>query len=136
MSLDELITAATKLNETELDEFVQQIVALRPQRKANVLPSVEAQLLDQINQNVLIDLQAQYDLLRAKREAETLAEEEHEQLIELSKRIEQFGADRLEASIKLALLLQISLKKQQANSQSQALDEMVTETEALGLYEP
>lgn len=110
MSLDELITAATQLNETDLDKRYQQIVALRTQRKAHMLmPSVESQLLDKINQGVPIEFRSQYDALRAKLKADTIAEEEHEQLIELSKRIEQFSADRLAAMVNLAQLRQVSL---------------------------
>ncbi|MGF1575638.1 MAG: hypothetical protein ACFCU9_06795 [Cyanophyceae cyanobacterium] len=49
MSLDELIQAANELDETELDRLLQQIVTLRAQRKARVLPAEEADLLDRIN---------------------------------------------------------------------------------------
>lgn len=123
MSLDELITAATQLNETNLDAFVQKVVALRTQRKAHVLPPIESQLLDQINQSVPIDLQAQYNVLRAKREVETLTEDEQEQLIELSKRIEQFGADRLEAMVNLAQLRQVSLAQLMESLGIQAIND-------------
>lgn len=75
----------------------------------DVFPSEESQLLGQISQGVPVDLQAQYDILRAKRETETLTEDEQGQLIELSKRIEQFGADRLKAMVNLAQLRQVSL---------------------------
>jgi hypothetical protein len=109
MSLDELIKAANQLNETDLDRLLQQVVALRTQRKAHVLPAEEAQLLDKINQSIPAELYAQYQVLRAKREAETLSEKEYNTLIELSKQIEQFSANRLESLVKLAQSRQVSL---------------------------
>ncbi len=109
MSLDELIKAANQLNKTDLDRLIQQVVALRTQRKAHVLPAEEAQLLDKINQGVPAELRSQYQALRAKREAETLSETEYSTLIELSKQIEQFSANRLEALVKLAQFRQVSL---------------------------
>jgi excisionase family DNA binding protein len=109
MSLDELIQAANDLNESDLERLLQQIVALRSQRKAHVLPIEEADLLDRINQGVSADLRAEYQALRAKCEAEALTEAEHEQLIHLSNQIEQWGAQRLEALATLAQLRQVAL---------------------------
>lgn len=109
MSLDELIQAANELDETELDRLLQQIVTLRAQRKAHALPTEEADLLDRINQGVPTDLRAEYRALRAKREAETLTEGEHEQLIRISNQIEQLGVQRLEALATLAQLRQMAL---------------------------
>lgn len=87
MSLDELMQAANELDETELDRLLQRIVTLRAQRKAHGLPAEEADLLDRINQGVPADLRAEYQALRAKREAKTLTEADHEQLIQLSNQI-------------------------------------------------
>ncbi|MEL6491903.1 MAG: STAS/SEC14 domain-containing protein [Cyanobacteria bacterium J06621_3] len=109
MSVDELIRAANQLNETELDRFLQQVVTLRTQRKVGVLSVEEAQLLDKINQPIPMTLQERYQRLRTKREDESLTSKEHSQLIELSKQIEQLGAERLEALATLAQLRQVSL---------------------------
>jgi hypothetical protein len=109
MSLDELLKAANELDEPGLDRLIHQVAVLRVSRKAQVLPAEEAQLLQQINQGVPTDLRAQYQVLRAKREAETLTVPEHQSLIKLSSQIEQIGADRLEALATLAQLRQISL---------------------------
>jgi hypothetical protein len=109
MSLDELLKAANELDEPGLDRLIHQVAVLRVSRKAQVLPAEEAQLLQQINQGVPTDLRAQYQVLRAKREAETLTPPEHQSLIKLSSQIEQIGADRLEALATLAQLRQVSL---------------------------
>ena len=111
MSVDELIKAANQLNETDLDRFLQQVVALRTQRRASVLSVEEAKLLDRINQAIPAALQQQYQHLRTKREDESLNKQEHGQLIALSKQIEQIGAQRLEALATLAQLRQVSLSE-------------------------
>jgi ERCC4-type nuclease len=109
MSLDELLKAANELDEPELDRLIHQVAVLRVSRKSQVLPEEEAQLLQQINQGIPTDLRAQYQVLRAKCEAETLTEPEHHSLIQMSCQIEQLGAQRLEAMATLAQLRQVSL---------------------------
>ena len=109
MSLDELIKAANQLDETDLDRLLQQVVTMRTQRKAHVLSSKETQLLDRINRGVPTDLRAQYQKLRAKFEAETLTEDEHNTLIWIGEQIEQLSAERLEALVELSQLRQVSL---------------------------
>jgi hypothetical protein len=109
MSIDELIKAANQLNETDLNQLLHQIVVLRARRKTLILPEEEAELLLKINQGIPTDLRASYQILREKREAETLDDKEYESLIQLSNQIEQIGAQRLEALAKLAQLRQVSL---------------------------
>jgi hypothetical protein len=109
MSLDELIHAANQLNETDLDQLLQQVVTMRARRKTPILPEEEVLMLQQINQSIPADLRSQYQALREKREAETLTPTEQETLIDLSKQIENLGATRLESLYKLAQLRQVSL---------------------------
>lgn len=111
MSLEELLKAANQLDEADLERLLQQVAILRAHRKANVLPLEEAQLLQKINQGIDPELRAQYQTLRAKKEAETLTDAEYNTLIQLSNTIEQFGAQRLEALANLAQLRQISLSE-------------------------
>jgi hypothetical protein len=109
MSLEELILAANQLDEIDLDRLLQQIVFLRARRKTQVLPEIEAKLLLKINQGIPANLQSQYQILRQKREAETLTDTEYDSLVQLSNQIEQIGAQRLEALSSLAQLQQVSL---------------------------
>jgi len=109
MSLDELIQAANQLDSSDLERLLQQVVILRAYRKVNVQTLEEAQLLHKINQGIEGELRAQYQTLRAKKEAETLTDAEYNTLIQLSNQIEQFGAQRLEALANLAQLRQVSL---------------------------
>jgi hypothetical protein len=109
MSIDELITAANQLNETDLDRLLHQVVVLRTRRKTQVLPEKEAQMLQIVNQGIPANLHAHYQVLREKREAETLTEMEYDTLLQLSNQIEQIGAQRIEALATLAQLRQVSL---------------------------
>jgi hypothetical protein len=109
MSIDELIKAASQLDEIDLDHLLHQVVALRTRRKTQVLSQAETQLLQVINQGIPPDLRSHYQILRQKREAETLTESEYETLIQLSNQIEQIGAQRLQALADLAQLRQVSL---------------------------
>ena len=109
MSLDELIRAAHQLDETDLEQLLHQVVFLRARRKTQVLPEAEAQLLLKVNQGIPAELRAHYQILRQKRESETLTDAEHDTLIQLSNQIEQIGAQRLEALANLAQLRQVSL---------------------------
>jgi hypothetical protein len=109
MSLDELIKAADGLDASDLDLLLQQVVFLRARRKTPVLPAAEAQLLLKINQGIPADLLANYQVLRKKREAETLVDTEYDRLIQLSNEIEQIGVQRLEALAQLAQLRQVSI---------------------------
>jgi hypothetical protein len=109
MSIDELIKAANQLNETDLNQLLHQIVVLRARRKTLILPEEEAELLLKINQGIPTDLRTSYQILREKREAETLDDKEYDSLIQLGNQIEQIGAQRLEALANLAQLRQVSL---------------------------
>jgi hypothetical protein len=109
MSIDELIKAADGLDASDLDLLLQQVVFLRARRKTPVLPAAEAQLLLKINQGIPADLLANYQVLRKKREAETLTDAEYDRLIQLSTEIEQIGVQRLEALAWLAQLRQVSI---------------------------
>ena len=109
MSIQELVIAANKLSEPDLEQLLQQIVALRDLRKEQARSEPESQLLLQIGQEVPAELRTNYQALRSKKEAETLTEQEHETLIDLSNQIEQIGTQRLTALVTLSQLRQVSL---------------------------
>jgi hypothetical protein len=109
MSLDELLNAANQLNETDLETLVNRILLLRARRKAPILPSEETSLLLQINQGIPTDLHQRYHHLTEKRDAETLTNDEYEELLQLSDRIELLTAQRVEALVNLATVRQVPL---------------------------
>jgi hypothetical protein len=102
VSVDMLVKAAEQLSETELRQFTSQVLALNAKRTAPSITQQEAELLVHINARPPEDVQRRYDELIARRNAETLGEEEHKELLQLTKQVEAFDVARVEALSKLA----------------------------------
>jgi hypothetical protein len=102
VSVEMLVKAAEQLNETELRHFTSQILALNAKRTAPSVTQAEAELLVHINSRLPKDVQRRYDELIAKRDAETLSDAEHEELLRLTKQVEAFDVARVEALSQLA----------------------------------
>jgi histidyl-tRNA synthetase len=109
MSVDELLNAVDELSEPDLEHVFDRVLWLRARRKAPVLEPEETQLLLEINRGLPTVLLQRYQVLRERREDETLTEAEYEELLQLSDQIEVLGANRLEALAKLADLRQVPL---------------------------
>src|SRR6266699_7179994 len=109
ISVDTLVKAAEQLSETELRQFTSQVLALNAKRTAPSVTQEEAELLLHINGHLPEDVQRRYDELIAKRDAETLGDEEHEELLRLTKRVEAFDVARVEALSKLASRRRVTL---------------------------
>jgi hypothetical protein len=109
VSLDELLKGVAQLDTPELERFVSQVLTLRAKRIAPCLPGEEAGLLEKINQGLPPDVQRRYGELTAKRRAETLTPEEHQELLALIDRIEQADAERVQALTELARLRNVSV---------------------------
>jgi len=102
VSIDVLVQAAEQLSETELRHFTSQILALNAKRTAPSVAQAEAELLVHINGRLPEDVQRRYDELIAKRDAETLSDAEHAELLRLTKQVETFDVARVEALSQLA----------------------------------
>ena len=102
VSVDVLVKAAEQFSETELRQFTSEVLALNAKRTAPNVTQEEAELLLHINGRLPEDVQRRYDELIAKRDAETLGDEEHEELLRLTKQVEAFDVARVEALSKLA----------------------------------
>ena len=103
---DQLLHGIGQLEHEESEKLFSQLTVLRAQRRyfgdAN---QRESELLGLINRCKLSDDEtARYQALDAKFHAQTLSETEHEALLQLSDKIEQLDADRLEYLIELAQL--------------------------------
>ena len=109
LSPEELLKAVEQLSQQDLERFVSSAIALRAQRRETTLPRPEAELLQKINRGISPDTQKRYDELIAKRQAETLTDDEHRELLELSEQVELLEAQRLEYLAELARLRGISL---------------------------
>ncbi len=109
VSPEDLFKGVEQLSLPELEHFVSRIIALQAQRKSPSLPHDEAKLLLKINQGLPFDTQKRYDELVAKRKAETLTPEEHQELLGLIDRIEKSDAERIKHLVDLARLRGTSL---------------------------
>jgi len=109
VSPDELLDGVAQLDTPALEHFVSQVLTLRARRIAPSVPKKEAELLQRINQGLPPDVQQRSDELTAKRRAETLIPEEHQELLALVDRIEQADAERVRALIELAQLRNVSV---------------------------
>jgi hypothetical protein len=101
-SSNELLQAAAQLNPAELEKFVAEAIALRAQRQTANLSAQESELLLKINRGIAPKTQRRFDELVAKRQNETLAPEEHRELLRLTDKIEKADAKRIELLAELA----------------------------------
>jgi hypothetical protein len=106
---DELLKAVEQLSLPELRKFTSDVLALQARRSGQHPPEIESVLLDRIRRTLPEDLRARQDVLIARRDARTLTDDEHRELISLSDDVERREADRLEALAVLAALRGTSL---------------------------
>ena len=111
VSVDTLVKAAAQLSETELRQFTLQVLALTAKRMAPNVTQEEAELLLCINSRHPEAVQRHYDELIAKRDAETLSEVEHDELLRLTQQVEAFDVARVEALSKLAARRGVTLSE-------------------------
>ena len=109
ISFEALLKAVEQLSEPELERFVSQVIALQARHKAPSLPKGEADLLLKINRGLPANVQARYEALVARRKAETLTGDEHNELLRLTDQVEQLEAERMRSLATLARLRQTSL---------------------------
>lgn len=108
VSTEQLLRAVERLPAQDLEAFVAQVIALRAQRNAPHLTQEETALLRQINASLAPELQRRFDELVAKRQAETIAPDELNELIKITEQIEHHDAERVAALNDLAHLRQIT----------------------------
>ena len=102
VSPEQLLRAVDQMSADELGTFARQVLELRARRVAPLLSSDESALLDRINAALPPAHMARYQDLSRRREAETLTEAEHAELITLSDALESLDADRVAALAELA----------------------------------
>lgn len=109
IDLDEVLKSVAQLGPNELEQVVNQFIALQARRRAASLSPAETELLQQINQGLPSTLRSRYAVLNAKLHDETITPAEHEELLQLTNQIEQSDAERLQHLIALAELRQVSV---------------------------
>ena len=111
ISTEDLLQAVGQMPQAELDTFVKSVLMIRAQRQVSSLSDREAELLLHINQGIPTEVQSRFDRLIEKRQDLSLTETERAELIELTDRIENLDADRIEHLTQLAQLRGRSLSE-------------------------
>jgi hypothetical protein len=114
-STDELLRAAGRLSQPELEQLTFQIITLRAQRQAPSVPQAEAKLLLEINRGLPSGVQKRSDELIAKRQAESLTSAEYDELLRVTDQVEGLEARRVKFLIELACLRKTSLTRLMKN---------------------
>jgi hypothetical protein len=110
LTTEQLLTAASQLESAELDAFVSHLLNLRARKQGRCLGDGEDELLRRINQGLTPEEQRRSDELLTKRDARTLTQEDHQELLGVTGRVESLQADRAAALIELARLRQVALE--------------------------
>lgn len=109
LDIDELLQGVARLGSSDLEQFADRVLALRARRRAPSLPQREAELLQLINRGVPAEVRRRYDELNDQLHAETITDEEQQELLKLIEQIEEADAERLRHLAELAPLRQVPL---------------------------
>ena len=109
IDVNDMLKGVAQLEPNELEQIVNQLLALQARRRAINLSKTETDLLEQINRGVPQTVRLRYGELAAKLQEETITPSEHEELLRLTDQIEQADVERLRTLIALAELRQVSL---------------------------
>lgn len=85
IALEDLLQGIAALEGKELDSFIQKLLSIRARRKVDHVEQRETELLELINQSLPPATLERFQELNAKRQAETLTEAEHKELIDWNK---------------------------------------------------
>jgi hypothetical protein len=107
IDVDQLLRGVAQLETSDLERFVEQVNLILSQRKTT--HQVESQLLQRIRQSLPETTHQRYNQLSEKLRSETIAPDEHQELLSLIDVVEQANVDRLQCLVELAQLRQISL---------------------------
>jgi hypothetical protein len=106
---EQLLNAALQLPREELERFIARLNSLRVQVSAPVLSEKETELFRKINCGLPPADAARMKALIAKRQDETITDEELQELIGLTDESERLNVERMQALAELAQLRGVSL---------------------------
>lgn len=110
LSMKALLKEVEKLNPTELEAFVDEVLSMKARHHVPSLDQKETELLLAVNQKLPTALQSRFEFLTKKRREGSLTEQEHAELLGLSDQIEKRDLERLKLLSELAQLRGISLR--------------------------
>lgn len=105
----ELLKAVEQMPQPDRDDFVDQVVHLRTRPRASGLSRAESELLTKINLGLPAALQSRFDALVAKRREGRIAQDEYDELLQLTSQVEDSDAQRVEYLAELARLRKTTL---------------------------
>jgi len=109
MQIKELIKGVEQLSSSEFEVFYHKLQTLRLQKMPDAIGEKENKLLKKINTPFTKKKKLRFNLLIAKRDAESLTKGEYEELLVLTEAFEKYELRRLKLLAKLADLKKISL---------------------------
>jgi len=104
ITIKDLIKGAEKLETSALEEYIQKILQIRAKRVASSFERQEAELLKNINIGLSEEKRLRKAVLWKKREAETLSQKEHQELMKIIDEAEALNVQRVVNIGKLAQL--------------------------------
>ncbi len=109
MQIKELIKGVEQLSSSEFEVFYHKLQTLRLQKMPDAIGEKENKLLKKINTPFTKKKKLRFNLLIAKRDAESLTKDEYEELLVLTEAFEKHELRRLKLLAKLADLKKTSL---------------------------
>ena len=109
LSSNAILTAVRQMSIAELEQLVDQMIAIRAERVAPHLDADESALLARINQGLSEPERSRMRALQEKRDDGTLSPAEWQELTALTDKLELLHADRLAALAELARLRGVTL---------------------------
>lgn len=109
VSYQQLLKGVKHLSPSDLERFTKDVLSIQAERRTDSLSENEADLLDKINQSLPIELRLRYKVLITKKEAETLNQEEYQELLDITEQKEHLNTERIHHLIQLAAIKKISL---------------------------
>ncbi len=110
ISPEQVLSAAEKMSEGDLDSFIGKILQIRGKRQAPNVPAAEADLLQKITHCIPKNTQARFNELVKQRQANKIDEASLQELCDLSDQIELLEADRIHHLAQLAQLRSTSIE--------------------------
>lgn len=104
ITFNEIIKQATQLSFAELTELSKKIMEIQAERLADDLPLEEVLLLEKIRKTLPFEVKERFEILKEKRNAETLTNEEYKEFLDLIDTIEMDNAEKVKNVGALALL--------------------------------
>lgn len=109
LGVDEILAGVAQLDTPELENFMQEVSSIVAHRKAPSLSKQEEALLGIINRGFPEQFWRRYKALFAKKDKETLLENEYNELLGMVEQVEEYNVERLQALIDLAKIRGVDL---------------------------